>query len=551
MSNEPRMGLGSGNRLISILMVFLVLTLGIGIGTLITYRAGAQGPGDSQLKIQTDGKPLVGGAVLTLSQAFEEVAKRVEPAVVNINTEEVVRLPRATRRSPIPQPDNPQDPQDDPMQDFFHRFFGGQGQGQMPNQFTRHSLGSGVLVDPKGYIITNNHVVEGATKIKVNVAGGDEYPAKVISADSLSDIAVIKIEGKKEFPVAKIGDARAMKVGDWVLAIGSPFGLEQTVTAGIVSATGRVFDQQTGSFQMLFNDYLQTDAAINPGNSGGPLVNMNGEVVGINSFIQTQSRSNAGVGFAVPAHIFVNVYNQILQKGKVLRGWLGVNMNTLPFTPAMASYFGVKQGGGVLITGLNDENGKPSDTGPAARAGIKPEDVIVELGGKKIFSVQDLRLAVANTPPGSRTNVKVVRRGQEKEFDVTIAERTLESRATERGGFSFEEREEQPKPEIGFRIDTIQPRVGREIGIEGGAQVLSVNPGSLAEEAGLVGQEQGGGTGDIIVEANGKKVLSAQDLLMIVKNLKSGDAVILKFLHPVAQDNQVVWSPFYTSIIKP
>ncbi len=544
MRKEPKAGLGSGNRLVSFFMVFLVLTLGIGIGTLITYRAGAQGPGDSQLKIQSDGKPPAGSAAVSLSQAFEEVAKRVEPAVVNINTEEVVRV-RAFRGSP----NTPN--QDDPMQDFFHRFFGGPGQGQMPDQFTRHSLGSGVIVDPKGYIITNNHVVQGATKIKVNVAGGEEYPAKVISADSLSDIAVIKIDGRNDFPVVRIGEAKAMKVGDWVLAIGSPFGLEQTVTAGIISATGRVFDSSTGSYQMMFNDYLQTDAAINPGNSGGPLVNMNGEVVGINSFIQTESRSNAGVGFAVPSHIFVNVYNQILQKGKVMRGWMGVNMNLPPFTPAMAKYFGVKQGSGVLITGLNDEKGLPSDTGPAARAGIKPEDVIVEFDGKKIFTIQDLRLAVANTPPGTRAKVKAIRHGEEKVFDVTIAERTLENQAAQ-SGFGFEEREEQPKPEIGFRIDTVSPRLAQQAGISGGAQVLSVNPGSLAEDAGLAGQEQGSGSGDIIIEANGKKINTAQDLLAVVKNLGSGDAVILKFLHPqIDQNKQVLWSTFYTSIIKP
>ncbi len=343
-----------------------------------------------------------------------------------------------------------------------------------------------------------------------------------------------------------------MKVGDWVLAIGSPFGLEQTVTAGIISATGRVFDQSTGTYQMMFNDYLQTDAAINPGNSGGPLVNMNGEVVGINSFIQTQSRSNAGVGFAVPSHIFVNVYNQIIQKGKVMRGWLGVNMNTLPFTPALAQFFGVKQGSGVLITGLNDENGEPSTTGPAARAGIKPEDVIVEFDGKKIFTVQDLRLAVANTPPGSHAKVKVIRHGDENVFDVAIAERTLENKTAE-GGFSFEEKEEPPRAEIGFRIDTVPARLAQDLDITGGAQVLSVNAGSLAEDAGLQGQEQGSSSGDIIVEANGKKVNTAMDLLTIVKNLKSGEPVVLKFLRVLGrgQNRRLQTSIFYTSITKP
>jgi serine protease Do len=535
----------NGNRrprkgLVSFLLVLFTLTLGIGIGTLITYRVGAVGAGDSQLRIQTDGKPLVGGAVLALSQAFEEVTRKVEPTVVNINTEEIVRLRRGRTQS-LPDGEAPDD--------FLQRLL--PQMPNMPEQFTRQSLGSGVIVDPKGYIITNNHVVEGATKIKVSLKGGQEYTARVIGADSLSDIAVIKIDGDKDFPVAKVGDDRSLKVGDWVLAVGSPFGLEQTVTAGIISATGRVFDPRDASLAMLFNDYLQTDAAINPGNSGGPLVNMNGEIVGINSFISTRSQQNAGVGFAVPSHTFVSVYNQILEKGKVQRGWLGVNMNTpMPFTPAMAKHFGVKQGGGVLITGLSGESGEASDTGPAAKAGIKAEDVIVEFDGKKIYTVQDLRLAVANTQPGKKVAVRAIRQGQEKTFEVTIAERRFESQEAESGSFSFEEKPEETKPEIGLQFDNIPARMAQDLPVSGGALVLSVKPGSLAEEAGLTGQDRGGA--DIIVEANGKKISQAQDLLTVVKELKTGEAVVLKFIR-LQRDarNRIVPSTLYTSITKP
>ncbi len=545
MISQAEENRGPGKRLMSFFMVFFILATGIGIGTLISYRVGATGQGDSQLKVQTDGKPLAGGAaVQALSQAFEEVAKLVRPAVVNINTEEVIKVNR--RRTP-----QGQDDQDDPMGDLFHRFFNGPVP-QMPDQFTNQSLGSGVIVDPKGYIITNNHVVERATKIKVNLADGQEYNARVIAADALSDIAVIKIDGTKQFQSVKIGDARGMKVGDWVIAIGSPFGLEQTVTAGIISAAGRVFPdyEHAGSVQMLFNDYLQTDAAINPGNSGGPLVNMNGEVVGINSFISTSSRSSAGVGFAVPSHIFVNVYNQILEKGKFVRGWLGVNMNTLPFTPAMAKYFGVKQGSGVLITGLTDESGGISEAGPAAKAGVKPEDVIVEFNGKKINTVQDLRLAVANTPPGQKAKMKVVRFGEDKVLDVTVVERTFESQDKAQGTFTFEEKEDQPKPEIGLSFDTVQPKTVRDLNITGGAVVLSVKPGSLAEDAGLVGQDRGGF--DIIVAANGKKIEVAQDLLNIVKSLKAGEDVVIKFVRVQRdQRGRAVPSTFFTSITKP
>ncbi len=536
MSNEMGESRNRKKKLVSFLMVFFVLSVGIGIGTIISYRVDAGGPGDSRLKIQTDSRLPSGNAALALSLAFEEVSRTLEPTVVNINTEEVVRI---SRRAPG---------SGDPMEDLFDRFF------QMPNapqQFTRRSLGSGVIVDPKGYIITNSHVVESATKIKVSTHSGEEYLARIIAADNLSDIAVIKIEGNRQFPYARVGDSKAMKVGDWVIAIGSPFGLEQTVTAGIISATGRVFPDAISAEMRstLFNDYLQTDAAINPGNSGGPLVNMKGEVVGINSFISTATRSSAGVGFAVPSHIFVNVYNQIIDKGKVSRGWLGVNMNTLPFTPAMASYFGVKQGGGVLITGLSAEDGSPSDTaGPAAKAGIKPEDVIVEFGGKKILSVQDLRLAVANTPPGQKAKVKVVRFSDEKVFEVTVAERMLENPA-EQGTFSFEETPE-PKQEIGLRFDNVPRDVLQEINLQGGALVLSVQPGSLAEDAGLQGQDRGGY--DIIVLVNGRKIMNAQDLLDLVKNLRSGEHAVTKFLRVVRGANRRIDTlTYYTSFAKP
>jgi serine protease Do len=523
---------------VSFFVVLFILFLGIGIGTLVTYRAGAGAPADSQLKIQTDGKPLVGGAILALSQAFEEVTKRVGPAVVNINTEEVVRLSGRGGRAPGGAPG------DDPMNDFFHRFLPGQN---MPERFTRRSLGSGVLVDPKGYIVTNNHVVQGATKIKVNVLGAEEYTARVIATDPLSDIAVIKIDGTKDFSYAKVGDSKAMKVGDWVIAVGSPFGLEQTVTAGIISATGRTFE--AGAQTMLYSDYLQTDAAINPGNSGGPLVNMNGEVVGINSFIQTESSSNAGVGFAVPSHIFVKSYNQILDRGKVQRGWLGVSMNAQSFTPVMAKYFGVKQGSGVLITGLIDEKGNPSSAGPAAKAGLKAEDVVVEFDGKRVNNMQEMRIAVANTPAGQTLPVKVIRFGAEKTLTVTLAERATE--AEEKGNYSFEEKEEEPKPEIGLSFDNVPARMAQDLNISGGALILSVKAGSLAEEAGLSGQDSPAGA-DIIVAANGKKIDSAQDLLNVVKNLKVGEGVVLKALHVSRTANGGVTSTaMYTSITKP
>jgi serine protease Do len=456
-----------------------------------------------------------------------EATRTIESSVVNINTEEVVRA--SSRRGVDP-----------------FSFF---GIPQQPEQYTRQSLGSGVVVDPKGYILTNWHVVQGATKIRISFKGGKEYSARIIGGDELSDIAVIRIEGAGTFPAARIGDDRALKVGDWVLAIGSPFGLDQTVTAGIISTTGRIFDSPDMP-QMLFNDYLQTDAAINPGNSGGPLVNMNAEVVGINSFISTRAQQNAGVGFAVPAHIFVSVYNQIIEKGTVRRGWLGVTMNNLPFTPAMAKHFGVKQGSGVLVTGLTSEAGDPSESGPAARAGIKAEDVIVEFDGKKINSVQDLRIAVANTPPGKRVSVKAIRRGEEKILNIEIAERTIDGQRAEQGNFSLDEKAVELKPEIGLTFDNVPPRLAQSMSLSGGAMVTSVKPGSLSEEAGLQGSDQGGA--DVIVEANSLKIADARDLLNVVRDLKSGDSVVLKFLRVQgAPNNRITTATFYTSITKP
>ncbi len=531
MSYETGKARATQKRLVSFFVVLFVLSLGIGIGTLISHRVVALGEGDSQLRIQSAGTSPTSGPALALSQAFEEVTRKVGPAVVNINTEEVVRVSGRSGR------DNQQIP------DIFRQFI-----PDMPEAYTRSSLGSGIIVDPKGYIITNYHVVQDATKIRVNVKDGKEYKARVIAGDELSDIAVIKIDGEQDFYSAKIGDSKAMKVGDWVVAVGSPFGLEQTVTAGIISAIGRVFEQDVDP-TMLFNDYLQTDAAINPGNSGGPLVNMSGEVVGVNSFISTTNRASAGVGFAVPSHIFVDVYNQILEKGKYKRGWLGVNMNVgFPFTPAMAEYFGVKQGSGVLITGLNDEKGNPSDTGPAARAGIKAEDVIVEFDGKKIMGVQDLRLAVASTTPGKTVNVKAVRFGTVKDFKVTVAERTLEESQAQQQGFSFDEPPER-KAEIGMTIDNVPRQLSRETDITGGALVVSVSPGSMAEEAGLISRSQA--AYDIILAANGKEIEVFQDLVNILGNLDSGKSLVLKFVRMQRTRTGMVSSTYYTTLTKP
>jgi len=538
--NDPSKKTDREKRIFGFLMVLLVLFLGIGIGTLTTDRAGATGPGDSQLEMQPAGKP-VSSPLQAFSQAFEDVSKSVSPAVVNINVETIVSGQQG--RSGVPD-----------LFDFFGNPFGNPGGPSQPRERVIPSLGSGVIVDPKGYIITNNHVVENATKMKVSIGGNpEEYTAKLIGTDAEGDIAVIKIDGDKPFPYAKIGNSQSMKVGDWVVAIGSPFGLEQTVTAGIISATGRTF---AGGGPSRFNDYLQTDASINTGNSGGPLVNLNGEVVGINSFINTGSSFNsgsAGIGFAVPSHVFVRIYNQILETGRFSRGWLGVSMNGFPFTPALAEHFGVNQGTGALVTQLVDENSKPSDTaGPAAKAGIKPEDVITEFDGVKIKDNQDLMMAVANTIPGKTAKVKAVRYGKEMTFDVVLAERTRDIQERQQGrngGYSFEDERSKPRAEIGLEFDNVPQRLARAMDIQGGAYITSVKPGSLADDAGLRGQTQRAGASDVIVAAAGKPVNNRDDLLNIVRGINSGSPIVIKFLRHSQDSNET--ATFFISLIKP
>ena len=554
MNNQTNEKGWSKKRVLGFLMISLVLAVGIGIGTLTTDRVSATGPGDSKLEMQPAGKP-INSALQAFSQAFEDVANHISPAVVNINTEEIISR---QGRGGVPF-GGPGMGEGDPF-DMFRDFFGGPGiPYQRPDELVR-SLGSGVIVDPKGYIVTNHHVVADATKIKVSISGHkEEYTAKLIGTDEVSDIAVIKIEGANPFPHAKVGNSKSMKVGDWVMAVGSPFGLEQTVTAGIISATGRTFTDGGGpSPNSIFNDYLQTDASINQGNSGGPLVNMSGEVVGINSFISTRSGSSAGVGFAVPSHIFVNIYNQILETGKVSRGWIGVSMNNLPFTPALAEFFGVKQGSGVLITQLMDEDSNPSDTdGPAAKAGIKAEDVIIAFDGIKINDEQDFRMAVANATPGHTVKIKVVRRGEEKVFDVVLAERKDLNRNQENRGYSFDETPAKPKTEIGIEFDNISPRIAQLLGITNGAYITSVKPGSLAEDAGLTSSpDPRSGYTDIIVAVNGKPVNNRDDFLNIVKGIKNGTPMVLKFMRysPKQDEGRSLSfdsSPRYTSIVKP
>src|SRR5271163_8028 len=373
---------------------FLVITLGVGImiGSVVSGRVSAM---KALSFAGTTATPLAVPDPIPASNSFSNIVTRVEPAVVNIATTQVFERKSSTkkRRTPQQQPGD----QDDPMQDFFDRFF--DGRQDAPPQAER-SLGSGVIVDKRGYILTNNHVVDQATKIQVQLDGADttKYTAKVIGVDEDTDLAVIKIEVNKELPTAKLGNSDGIQVGDWVLAIGSPFGLQATVTAGIISAKDRA---GIGGAGHQFQRFVQTDAAINPGNSGGPLVDLAGQVIGINTAIITGSRGYEGVGFALPSNTAISVYNQIIANGRVTRGSIGVSFqedlgtNAITLKSLGAPY-------GVVI-----ELVEPGS--PAEKAGLKGGDVITSVNGTPVKTGNDLVNPIAQAPIGSKVKINYIR----------------------------------------------------------------------------------------------------------------------------------------------
>ena len=385
-------------KAVSTIAILLTLAIGIMIGTLISRGVRAAQGQEQGADVQALNLP----SPVELSTVFSRISSDVSPAVVNINTESTVQSRRPRR-----------DPQgEDPFGQFFDRFFdfGPFGQQQQP-EFRQRSLGSGVIVDAEGYILTNAHVVSRADKINIKLLNDEElYEARIIGTDEETDLAVIKIDPDRPLPFAKIGNSDGTGVGDWVLAIGSPFGLEETVTAGIISAKGRDLGRGSSSFQR----FIQTDAAINPGNSGGPLVNMHGEVIGINTAIATGTGSYAGVGFALPSNVAVDVYNQLVQSGRVTRGSLGIMFQPDP-SPVLLRTFGAESG--VVITGI-----QPG--GPAEAAGLRQGDVIISVDGQVVEDGDGLIAIVAGTPVDRPVVVRYIRDREEQETTVVIGDRT-------------------------------------------------------------------------------------------------------------------------------
>jgi serine protease Do len=449
--------------------VIAVATVGFAVGMLVTARLEAPAPtqaisfwgsDDDEEAEPTPAEP----PVLQLPD-FAALAKRLSPSVVNISTSqemEELRKPFGT---------------EDPFREFwepFERFFGPH-LGPLPREpFKQRSLGSGFVLSADGYIVTNNHVVENADEIIVRMSDEEEVEAKLIGRDPKTDLALIRLEGREGLPPAPLGDSDDLDVGEWVMAIGNPFGLDQTVTAGIVSAKGRHIGGP-------YDDFIQTDASINPGNSGGPLLNTRGEVVGINTAIFTRGGGNIGIGFAIPINLARDVLAELRDKGKVVRGWLGVMIQRV--TPEIGESLGLDEAQGALVADVLED-------GPARKAGIKTGDVIYEFDGKPIKESGDLPLIVARTPVGKKVEVRLIRDREKEKVRVEVGELPESDVAIEE--------EEGEEGELGMTVQTLTPEVADSLGAPRdlkGVVVTGVEPGSPASDAGL-------SRGDIILEVN-------------------------------------------------
>lgn len=460
--------------LIALLLVGSILGLGYGISTAIkpfnTPTASASAVSET---------PMV-------PANFSDLAEKVRPGVVNIQVvKKVKNVGFGFRNFGSPFGDK------NPFGDFFGPFF----EGNPPGGFEQRGVGSGFVMNREGYILTNNHVVEDADQIKVKLANGKEYEGKVVGRDSKTDLALIRIKAFSDLQPLNLGNSDDLKVGSWVVAVGSPFGLEQTVTAGIVSAKGRVIGSGP------YDNFIQTDASINPGNSGGPLINMRGEVVGINTAIIA---SGQGIGFAIPINMAKEIAPQLREKGHVTRGWLGVSIQEV--TPELAKSLGLKEKKGALVAQVVSDS-------PAEKAGIEQGDIILEFDGKEVAGSKDLPRIVASTPVGKSVMVRLSRNGKVTDCQAKVGE--------------MEEKIEVSKApsshkSLGITVQNLTPEIARELGLkkETGVVVTHLEPKSPAADAGIR-------TGDVIQEVNRKPVKNVEDFVQRVEKAKNQDNILL------------------------
>jgi serine protease Do len=454
------------------------LIMGLGISSIFSFNSNGYAKDITIPKESVD-------ILSKTNNAMAEVVAAVKPSVVNISSTHTIK--GNGMHSPF---------FNDP---FFKRFFGNEFRFfEMPREYKQSSLGSGVIVDKDGYILTNNHVVKDADEIKVKLSDDREFKGKVIGVDPKTDLAVIKIDSN-HLPVIKLGDSDKLRVGETVIAIGNPFGLNYTVTSGIVSATGRA---NVGIAD--YEDFIQTDAAINPGNSGGALVNVRGELVGINTAIFSTTGGYQGIGFAIPSNMAKVVMESLIKKGKVIRGWLGVTIQ--PLTPDLAKQFNIGDEKGVLV-------GDVVENSPAEKAGIERGDVIVEFDGKKVEDVTSLRNMVANTLPDKEVAIKLIRKGNPKTVNVKIAEMPAEIQTLSK---TFDN---QLK---GIHVQGLNPELKRNLNVPKritGVVITDIEDGSPAQGILM--------NGDIIMEINRKEIHNIKDYESVVSRIKPNENILL------------------------
>ena len=430
---------------------------------------------------------------------FSTLAEKARPGVVNIRTVKTMKGGGPVFRHFFGNPFGDQNP--------FHGSPGPSPRGRAPHDFKQQSLGSGFIVDREGHIVTNNHVIEGADQIKVKLSNGKEFDAKVVGRDPKTDLALIKVPASDDLTPLKMGDSEKLRVGTWVVAIGSPFGLEQTVTAGIVSAKGRTIGAGP------YDDFIQTDASINPGNSGGPLLDLNGNVVGINTAIMSGGGGNVGVGFAIPVDMAEDVIAQLMENGKVTRAWLGVGIQDL--SPDLTKYYKMKDRSGVLVTQVYE--GDPADKG-----GIKPGDIILSVDGKNVSSSRELSMNIANAKVGEKATIKILRNGKKDKVSVTLAKRS-DSDVPERIGSKSDD-------DLGLELAELDPKTAKQLGLsedEKGVLVTHVDSEGKGASAGIQ-------RGDLIKEVNRTPVKDLKEFKKQIGKAESGDKVQVLVKRPNA-----------------